>query len=63
LPLPEETRLVFFDVLMPGGMNGLEFVRAIRDRFPGIPALPTTGYSASAQDAVRAGELTLVNLA
>ena len=54
---------MFSDILMPGGMNGLELARAIRDRFPGIPVLLTTGYSASAQDAVRAGELTLVNLA
>jgi len=51
--------LVFSDILMPGGMNGLELARAIRDRFPGIPVLLTTGYSASAQDAVRQGVVVL----
>ena len=51
--------LVFSDILMPGGMNGLELAREIRERFPGIPVLLTTGYSASAQDAVRQGVVVL----
>ena len=44
---------------MPGGMNGLELAREIDIRFPGIPVLLTTGYSASAQDAVRQGVVVL----
>jgi two-component system NtrC family sensor kinase len=47
--------LVFSDILMPGGMNGLELAQAVRGRFPRIVVLLTTGYSSSAQDAVRAG--------
>jgi two-component system NtrC family sensor kinase len=47
--------LVFSDILMPGGMNGLELADAIRRRFPHIVMLLTTGYSSSAQDAVRQG--------
>ena len=47
--------LVFSDILMPGGMNGLELADAIRQRFPNIVVLLTTGYSTSAQDAVRQG--------
>ena len=47
--------LVFSDILMPGGMNGLELADAIRCRFPSIAVLLTTGYSSSAQDAVRRG--------
>jgi two-component system NtrC family sensor kinase len=47
--------LVFSDILMPGGMNGLELADAIRRRFPQIVVLLTTGYSSSAQDAVRQG--------
>ncbi len=47
--------LVFSDILMPGGMNGLELAAAIRLRFPHIVVLLTTGYSSSAQDAVRQG--------
>jgi DNA-binding NtrC family response regulator len=44
---------------MPGGMNGLELASEIAARFPGIPVLLTTGYSASAQDAVRQGVIVL----
>ena len=51
--------LVFSDILMPGGMNGLELARAVRAQYPGIAVLLTTGYSASAQDAVRAGVIVL----
>jgi len=47
--------LVFSDILMPGGMNGLELADTIRRRFPNIAVLLTTGYSSSAQDAVRQG--------
>jgi two-component system, NtrC family, sensor kinase len=47
--------LVFSDILMPGGMNGLELADAIRERFPDLAVLLTTGYSSSAQDAMRRG--------
>ena len=47
--------LVFSDILMPGGMNGLELAKAVRARFPHIVVLLTTGYGLSAQDAVREG--------
>jgi signal transduction histidine kinase/CheY-like chemotaxis protein len=36
--------LVFSDVIMPG-MNGVELARAIRDRYPGLPVVLTSGYS------------------
>jgi two-component system NtrC family sensor kinase len=51
--------LVFSDILMPGGMNGLDLARQIREEFPNIPVLLTTGYSGSAQDAVRHGVVVL----
>ena len=47
--------LVFSDILMPGGMNGLELAEAIRARYSKIAVLLTTGYSSSAQDALRRG--------
>jgi two-component system, NtrC family, sensor kinase len=47
--------LVFSDILMPGSMNGLELAKLVRARFPRIVVLLTTGYSSSAQDAVREG--------
>ncbi|MCA6125912.1 PAS domain S-box protein [Bradyrhizobium sp. WSM 1704] len=36
--------LVFSDVIMPG-MNGVELAGIIRDRFPGLPVVLTSGYS------------------
>jgi two-component system, NtrC family, sensor kinase len=47
--------LVFSDILMPGGMNGLELAKIVRARFPRIVVLLTTGYSSSVQDAMRDG--------
>jgi PAS domain S-box-containing protein len=37
--------LVFSDIVMPGGISGLELARKIRRRFPELPVLLTTGYS------------------
>ncbi|UEM01638.1 response regulator [Skermanella rosea] len=37
--------LLFTDLVMPGGMNGLVLARRVRDRFPGVPVLLTTGYT------------------
>jgi len=59
LRLDADVDLVFSDILMPGGMNGLDLAREIGDRFPDIPVLLTTGYSASAKDAVRRGLIVL----
>lgn len=59
LRLDADVDLVFSDILMPGGMNGLELAREVGARFPGIPVLLATGYSASAQDAVRQGVVVL----
>ena len=36
--------LVFSDVIMPG-MNGLELAGVLRERFPGLPVVLTSGYS------------------
>ena len=47
--------LVFSDILMPGGLTGLELAKLVRSRFPRTIVLLTTGYSSSAQDAVREG--------
>jgi CheY-like chemotaxis protein len=37
--------MVFTDIVMPGGMSGIELARKVRDRFPELPVLLTTGYS------------------
>jgi two-component system, NtrC family, sensor kinase len=59
LRLDGDVDLIFSDILMPGGMNGLELAHEINERFPTIPVLLTTGYSARAQDAVRQGMVVL----
>ena len=38
-------RLVFSDVLMPGGANGLMLAEWVRERDPAVPVLLTTGYN------------------
>ncbi|MCW6506776.1 hybrid sensor histidine kinase/response regulator [Lichenifustis flavocetrariae] len=46
---PDGFKVVFSDVVMPG-MDGLALTRAIRERFPGLPVLLTTGFSAALAD-------------
>ena len=48
--------LVFSDVMMPGGMNGLELSREIHRRRPTLPVLLTSGYAdVVKEDAKREG--------
>jgi PAS domain S-box-containing protein len=49
--------LVFSDVIMPG-MNGVELAGTIRERYPGLPVVLTSGYShVLAENAHRGFEL------
>ena len=41
----DKPQLVFSDVVMPGGITGIELARKVRERFPELPILLTTGYS------------------
>jgi PAS domain S-box-containing protein len=41
----ERPKLIFTDIVMPGGITGLEFARKVRQRYPELPILLTTGYS------------------
>jgi len=40
---------------MPGEIGGIGLAREIRRRFPGLPIVLTTGYSAAADQAIREG--------
>ena len=44
----DRPELVFSDVVMPGGISGIELARKLRERFPELPILLTTGYSEQA---------------
>jgi PAS domain S-box-containing protein len=48
--LEEDDRfdLMFSDVVMPGGMNGLDLARLIRRRWPSLPVVLATGYNEAA---------------
>ena len=37
--------LIFSDIVMPGGMNGIHLAQEVSERYPGIRVLLTTGYS------------------
>jgi PAS domain S-box-containing protein len=41
----ERPKLIFSDIVMPGGISGVELARKVRARFPELPILLTTGYS------------------
>jgi PAS domain S-box-containing protein len=41
----DKPKVVFTDIVMPGGISGIELARKVRDRFPELPILLTTGYS------------------
>ncbi|UFZ07294.1 response regulator [Bradyrhizobium ontarionense] len=45
--------LVFSDVMMPGGMNGVELAREIQKRRGDMPILLTSGYSGAAVHAAK----------
>jgi signal transduction histidine kinase len=46
---------IFSDLVMPGGMDGLDLARIVRERWPAIPILLATGYSDSVEHAAREG--------
>jgi CheY-like chemotaxis protein len=52
--------LVFSDVMMPGGKNGIELAQALRERHVDLPIVLASGYTEAVQrEAERAGLLLL----
>jgi signal transduction histidine kinase/CheY-like chemotaxis protein len=43
----ETVDLIFSDIIMPGGMNGVQLAEEVRRSFPKVPILLATGYSDS----------------
>jgi PAS domain S-box-containing protein len=52
--------LLFTDVIMPGGMNGLALVEQARALRPGLPVLVTTGYMDELPQGGRSGGLNVL---
>jgi two-component system NtrC family sensor kinase len=50
----EKVDLVLSDIVMPGGLDGVQLARRLRSQYPSLAVLLTTGYSNAAQKA--AGE-------
>jgi len=55
-----EVGMLFTDVIMPGGMNGLELIDRVRKLHPELPALVTTGYMDDLPDRGGSGELKIL---
>ena len=47
--------LVLSDIVMPGGMNGLDLARGLRRHHPDLAIVLASGYSDSAEQAMREG--------
>jgi len=52
--------LLFTDVIMPGGMNGLELIEKARRLHPGLPVLVTTGYMDDLPERGRSTDLKIL---
>ena len=48
LSKPSQIGLVLSDIMMPGGMHGIELVRAMRQRHIALPVLLVSGFAAAA---------------
>jgi signal transduction histidine kinase/CheY-like chemotaxis protein len=47
--------LVMSDIVMPGGLSGLDLARTLRDRRPELPVILTTGYSSHTSEVAAEG--------
>jgi two-component system NtrC family sensor kinase len=46
---------VFSDIIMPGGISGLDLARKVRQHFPGLPILLSSGYARATGEVFREG--------
>ena len=54
-----EIHLVFTDIQMPGSMDGLKLARFVRDRWPPIKIIATSGRVVAGENDLPAGSLFL----
>jgi CheY-like chemotaxis protein len=54
-----DIRIVFTDIDMPGSMDGMKLAAAVRDRWPPIAIIVTSGYLGEKEALLAAGRLLL----
>jgi CheY-like chemotaxis protein len=57
LELHEEIRVVFTDITMPGSMDGLKLAHYVRERWPPLHIIVTSGKVIAANESLPAGAL------
>lgn len=59
----QQVDLMFSDLIMPGGMNGVMLAREVRQRYPRVKVLLTTGYAEASLERADAGgsEFEIIN--
>lgn len=55
LELRSDIRLIFTDIHMPGSMDGLKLAHFVKDRWPPIKIIATSGHARIAQSDLPAG--------
>lgn len=55
-----EVEIILSDMVMPGDMSGLDLVHAVASRWPNVPVVLMTGYSAAAASASAEGVRLLI---
>ena len=53
----DDIRTIFTDIDLPGSMNGLKLVAAVRDRWPPVNIIVTTGMRAPHRDEMPANSM------
>src|SRR5262245_25984583 len=54
-----DVQIVFSDLVMPGGMSGFDLARQVRERFPRVRVILTSGYSAELMSQADIAQLDL----
>jgi PAS domain S-box-containing protein len=54
-----DVEIAFSDLVMPGGMSGFDLARQVRERFPRVRVILTSGYSAELMNQADIAELDL----
>jgi PAS domain S-box-containing protein len=59
LSAANDVEIVFSDLVMPGGMSGFDLARQVREHFPGVRVVLTSGYSAELMNQADLAQLDL----